>query len=409
MPSLSDKLKSLGVQVGAHDLKPPKSAHPNAIENVVEGHMEETPYGRAFLVDKLFPIDTVHGCRTLRFAAPLDAVAAWANEPRLAQCDPQTFAFLDTETTGLGFGTGTYVFMVGVGRYEGPFFRLIQFFMRDPAEEAAMLSALESFLAPCRALVTFNGKAFDAPLLNARYRLNGRESPLDGLVHLDLLPLARRLWRDRLASRSLGSLEENILRLPRTGEDVPGWMIPEMYFQYLQNGDAYPLKRVFYHNEIDVLSMAALLDQMACQLADPLQADLHALDVMAMAKLFEALGDTEQAIRLFRDGIERQLPEEAHWDAVRRLALIYKRRGDWTQAVGLWEQSAGAGRVDGHIELAKYYEHQSKDYTQAIHWTQAAIDWVNGPGFPRWERRLYLSELEHRLERLLTKAGQARR
>ena len=407
MPSLSDKLKSLGVQVGVGDLKPPKSAHPHAIENVVAGRFQETPYGRAFLVDKPFPVDTAHGCRTLRIAAPLDVVAAWADEPRLVQHGPQTFAFLDTETTGLGFGAGTYAFMVGVARYEGDSFRLAQFFMRDPAEEPAMLSALQTFLEPCRGLVTFNGKSFDAPLLNARYRINGSESPLDNLVHLDLLPLARRLWRDRLASRSLGSLEENILHLPRTAEDVPGWLIPEMYFEYLQSGDARPLKGIFYHNEIDVLSMAALLDHMACQLADPLHADVHALDVMAMAKLFEALGNTEQAIRLYLGGIERDLPEEARWDTVGRLAMIYKRQEAWVQATALWQQSAGAGHVDAHVELAKYYEHKCKDYGQAIHWTQAAIACVNGPGFPRWQRSAYLSELAHRLARLHRKAGQA--
>jgi uncharacterized protein YprB with RNaseH-like and TPR domain len=404
MPSLSDKLKSLGVKVGARDLKPPRSANPNAIENVVDGRVEETPYGNAFLVDKPFPVDTVHGCRTLRIDAPLDVIAAWADEPRLTQHAPQAFAFLDTETTGLGFGTGTYAFMVGVARYEDESFHLAQFFMRDPAEEPAMLSALQAFLKPCRGLVTFNGKSFDAPLLNARYRINGSDSPLDDLVHLDLLPLARRLWRDRLASRALGSLEENILQLPRTAEDVPGWMIPEMYFEYLQSGDARPLKGIFYHNEVDVLSMAALLEHMACQLADPLHADVHALDVMAMGKLFEALGDSEQAIRLYRGGIERQLPEDAHWDTVRRLALIYKRGEEWAQAIALWEQAAGAGHVDAHVELAKYYEHKRKVYAQAIHWTQAAIRCVNGPGFSRWERRTLLPELEHRLARLHRKA-----
>jgi tetratricopeptide (TPR) repeat protein len=277
--------------------------------------------------------------------------------------------------------------------------------MRDPAEEAAMLAALRAFLAPCRGLVTFNGKAFDAPLLNARYRLNGADSPLTGLVHLDLLPLARRLWRDRLVSRALGSLEENILCLPRTAEDVPGWLIPEMYFDYIRGGDARPLKGIFYHNEVDVLSMAALLGYVTDQLADPLQIGVHALDVMSMAKLFAALGDTEQAIALYRESMARGLPEDAHWDTAKRLALIYKRGGAWPEAIELWEGTARAGHVEAHVELAKYYEHKCKAYAEAIHWTQAAIACVKTPGFDRWKRATTLDELTHRLGRLKRKAS----
>ncbi len=95
-------------------------------------------------------------------------------------------------------------------------FRLEQFFMRDPAEEAAMLEALAEFLAPAQALVTFNGKAFDAPLLITRYSLHNIPCPFTDFAHLDLLPLARRLWRDRLPSRALKYLEENVLAAPRT-------------------------------------------------------------------------------------------------------------------------------------------------------------------------------------------------
>jgi uncharacterized protein YprB with RNaseH-like and TPR domain len=145
----------------------------------------------------------------------LGIIAQWAREPRLAEVEPDTFAFLDTETTGLAGGTGTYAFLVGVGRYDGEDFHLAQFFMRDPAEEPALLWALTDFLGPCQALVTFNGKAFDVPLLNARYITNGETPSLTSTAHLDLLPLARRLWRDRLPSRALGYLEEHILGLTR--------------------------------------------------------------------------------------------------------------------------------------------------------------------------------------------------
>ena len=149
-------------------------------------------------------------------------------------------------------------------------FRSPSSFSANPARSPRCCSALSEHLHASHALVTFNGKCFDAPLLDARYTTNGRTSPLPSLAHLDLLPLARRLWRDRLPSRALGSLEQYILGVTRSQEDVPGWMIPQFYFSYLRSGDARPLKSVFYHNAIDVLSMAALLSHMGTMLDDPL-------------------------------------------------------------------------------------------------------------------------------------------
>jgi len=152
---------------------------------------------------------------------------------------------VDTETTGLAGGSGTYTFMVGIGRFEGDEFRLAQFFLRDPSEEAAQLAAIEKFLAPCQAVVSFNGKSFDLPLLNSRYLINGCPPPLAGAAHIDLLHLSRRLWRARLPSRTLGNLEAKILGLTRAQQDVPGWMIPDLFLDRLLFPCRYP-GRVYY-------------------------------------------------------------------------------------------------------------------------------------------------------------------
>ena len=131
-------------------------------------------------------------------------------------CRSQQVCFLDTETSGLSGGTGTYAFLVGAARFIDDKFVLQQFFMRDPAEEPALLEGVANFLAPCEALVTFNGKAFDAPLLTTRYKLHYIPVPYKEYSHLDLLPLARRLWRDRLPSRALKYLEEHVLGFTRS-------------------------------------------------------------------------------------------------------------------------------------------------------------------------------------------------
>jgi uncharacterized protein YprB with RNaseH-like and TPR domain len=406
MVSLSDKLKALGVQIGARDLPPPRLRNPYPIEQVLAGRFQGTPHGEAFLVERQYPLEHWQGRALLRIPASLQVIAEWAREPCLAEVGSNAFAFLDTETTGLSGGTGTYAFLVGVGRYNGQAFHLAQFFMRDPAEEPALLAALTEFLQPCQALVTFNGKAFDVPLLNARYISNSEQPPLASFAHLDLLPLARRLWRDRLPSRALGYLEEHILGITRTHEDVPGWLIPGLYFDYLRSGDARPLKSVFYHNVMDVLSLAALLSHIAELLDDPLNGPaVHGLDLVAMGKLFEDLKHLETAAQLYERGLAHDLPEELYWKTVQRLSFAQKRRGNLSAAVALWREAACSGQIYAHIELAKFYEHKQRDYSEAAQWTHAALSLVNAPDFPRQARGRWLADLEHRLARLQRKPG----
>ncbi len=404
MPSLSDKLKSLGVQVGARNLPPPRRIVPTdyPIELVVPGSEWATDYGPVFVAESRFHADYRHGRVGLWPEVALAPVAGWLQDNRLAECGLEEIGFLDTETSGLAGGTGTYAFLVGAARFEGDAYRLAQFFMRDPTEEPALLAALTEFLQPCRVLVTFNGKSFDAPLLDTRYTLASQPSPLPALAHLDLLPLARRLWRDRLPSRSLGNLERDILLCERTEEDTPGWLIPQLYFDFLRTGDARPLRGVFYHNRFDVVAMAALLNQMAQMLTDPLgEAVEYALDLVAIGKLFEAMGELEAAARLFDAGMQRNdLPEEHYWNTQQRLSLLEKRRGNWAVAVEVWQLAADGRQIYAHVELAKYFEHQRRDYAAALRWTSAALNLLSQPKASAAERREWLSELKHRRARL---------
>jgi hypothetical protein len=407
MGSLSDKLKSLGVQQGARNLPKPPQRLPEAypIEELLSGYFQTTPHGKTFVAETSYPKGYQHGRVGLWAESSLQQIAEWIQETRLAHSQLQQLAFLDTETSGLAGGTGTYAFLIGVGRFEGEQFRLAQFFMRDPGEERAQLAALADFLRPCEALVTFNGKAFDAPLLNTRYTMNGQASPLPALAHLDLLPLARRLWRDRLPSRRLVELEQAILGAGRSEEDVPGWQIPQFYFEYLRNGDARPLRRVFYHNAMDIVAMAALLNQTSQMLAEPLGVAVeHALDLIAIGKLYEDSGQFELAVRLFNEGMNRNdLPEEHYWEIQRRLSFLHKQSNNLAAAVEMWRMAAAGRQIYAHVELAKYYEHKQRDYRQALQWTQAALDLLNRPEAPRHERLGWLADLKHRLARLQRK------
>lgn len=400
MTDLSDKLKSLGVQVGAKNIPAPKPRG-NSIEYVIDGRLHVTPLGEAFVVETTYPPEYRHGQITLALSASLQTIAAWANETRIAQCEPSRLVFLDTETTGLAGGTGTFAFLIGLGRFNGDVFRLTQIFMRDPIEEPAALAALTEFLQPLDALVTFNGKAFDAPLLRSRCIINRHEIPFADAAHIDLLPLARRLWRDRLESRALGSLEQHIMGMKRTEDEVPGWLIPQMYFDYLQSGDARPMKGVLYHNAMDVVAMAALLNHMAQMLDDPFNFALeHGIDIIAIGKLFEDLGRLDDAAKLYARGLELELSESAFRESVKRFANLQKRRGDMSSAIELWRNAAGTKQVYAFVELAKHYEHKARDYAQAIEQTRTALDIVQAPDFPKDMRKQWQHDLEHRLSRL---------
>lgn len=409
MPSLSDRLKSLGVKIGARDLPPPKSHKSSAslLEEALSGHPYPTLLGETFVVEQHYPVGQGYGQTALHLTASLNPLANWVGDERISRLPPEAFAFIDTETTGLSGGTGTYAFLIGVGRFTGEDFHLAQFFMRDPDEEPAQLAALEEFLAPCQALVTYNGKAFDIPLLTTRYTTHGWRPPFDTFAHIDLLHLSRRLWRDRLPSRTLGNIEAFILGAQRAEADVPGWMIPQLYFDYLRSGDPQPLSGVFYHNAMDVVSLAALLNHSASLLSDPItQASQHAIDLLSLARLYEDLGDLNMAIRLYLHGLEHldaredRLPREIYLRAIERLALIYKKSQHFSEAVSLWQEAARYGHISSCTELAKYYEHTQRDCQQALFWTETAIMMLESHQFNEYQRRTMLSELQHRRERL---------
>jgi uncharacterized protein len=410
MPSLTDRLKSLGVQVGAENLPPPRSSHHTGIDQVVRGRVYSTHNGETYIAEKTYPAEYSYGSSSLLASGQLEALLQYASpsggsKPGETTCNPNSFTYLDIETTGLMGGTGTYAFLIGVGRFDGNVFRLAQFFMRDPSEETAHLLALEEFLGPCKILVTYNGKSFDAPLLNTRFLAQGWKTPLAGLAHLDLLPLARKFWRARLPSRTLGNIETFILGARRTQEDVPGWMIPQIYFDYLRTGDASPLQSVFYHNEMDVLAMAALLNYISKMLQEPPSGPgPAATDLLGMGRFYEDLGRVEDAVQAYQTCLIAGLPESLHWETVHRLSFIKKRRGDFRGAIALWEQAAGAGHLYACVELAKYYEHRRVDYQEALRWTRHALDLLSRPGIPRYQRLEWKAGLEQRLARLEKKA-----
>lgn len=399
--SLSKQLKALGVELGKDKRTSKRRAEKYPIEKVVEGRFWEVIYGEVFCHQEHFPKDHLHGEKPLWPAHPITRMCHWANAKSYSPADLQNFIFLDTETSGLAGGTGTYAFEIGVGRFTDKGFQLAQFFMRHPGEEPALLAGLSEFIDGMQAVVTYNGKSFDIPLLNTRFTMIGLTSPFEEIDHFDLLPLARRLWRNRLENRTLGNVEEHILGVARGEQEVPGYLIPEMYFEYLKTQDARPMAGIFYHNAIDILSLAGLFSHMAFLLHEPhSDAIAHPEDTAALARFFESMGDTAQAQDLYQSALNETLPDPIYWDTLERYSFLLKRAGKWNKAISLWERAAADGQLYAFEELAKYYEHHAKNLSAAHQWTSRAKQALESKHFPVFQYQGWQISIDHRLDRL---------
>jgi hypothetical protein len=314
-------------------------------------------------------------------------------------------AYLDTETTGLAGGAGTLAFLVGVGVWEGDGVRVHQIFLRDPAEEPAAMRYLADLLGEVTGLITFNGLGFDLPLLETRFILQRMPPRWRALPHLDLLPVARLLWRDHLPSRRLAYLETELLEVQRTHEDMPGWMIPTAYRNYLRTGVTGEIRRIFYHNEVDILSLVTLLVHAARLVHAPETSCTAATEWVGVGRLCERAGRVKQAEAAWWEALEADsLPGDVAARLWSELGLRRKRAERWAEAVGIWREWAHRQprAVEPLVELAKYYEWQTHELAAALSETEEALRRARDRR-PGRRRRQRLEELEHRRARLQRK------
>ncbi len=278
----------------------------------------------------------------LRLLLPVKAGKPAAAHERVA--DPAEWLFLDTETTGLAGGTGTYAFLVGVAWWEAGGLQVEQFFMRDYSEEHSLLLELSRHLAERRVLVTFNGKSFDWPLLETRYLMTRAIAPHTPLAHLDLLYPARQLWRLRLGSVRLTELERHVLGSDRLGwdrrDDLDAAFIPQIYFDYLRGGPPERLTSVFRHNQMDLRGLAALAGRIFALLSEPEASsddEIHAWEFYGLARLLLRRGEPSKARLLYERALDAGLSAAMDRAARRELARLAKRERDFARANALWE------------------------------------------------------------------------
>lgn len=287
---------------------------------------------------------------------------------------PERWAFVDTETSGLAGGSGTFAFLVGGGAITPGGFVVDQFFLREPAEEASQLEGFTEWLSGFDVMVTYNGRAFDIPLLETRYRLARMRPPFTRLRHIDLLYSARRLWRLALERCRLQDLEVRILGFERVG-DTPGALIPQLYFDFLRTGNARPLEGVFEHNALDILSLACLAGIVPAAFRDPARLR-SAAEMLGIARWLRNEQRFEEALALMREAVKRPLAEALLFETLWHMGDIERRLDRHDAAVALWSELstvANPWRAQALERLAIHYEHRERNPAMALEMTRAAL------------------------------------
>ena len=384
---------------------PPPRPDRYFVEEYLSGQEVETPSGRHFETEKLYERHRRHGSIGI---CDLEQLPPNLLEPisngLVASAPPQTWAFLDTETTGLAGGSGTYAFLVGVGRIAPDGFRVRQFFMRDHGEEASLLHALAEHLKQFQVLITYNGRTYDQPLLETRYRMGRRQPPFDDLQHLDLLFGARRLWKLRFDSCRLVELEGRILGVEREG-DLPGEMIPYVYFEYLRTREIFRLVPVFHHNAIDILTLACLTAIVPWAFHAPANVQFaHGAEMVGLGRWWRQAEHPANALALFRGAVARGLPDDLHFRTLWDIACLEKKSGRDEAAALVLADLAGspnAWRVPALEELAKRYERRERNLTAALDMTLRALALESTEALLRRRARLEKRLAQPKSQRLL--------
>lgn len=390
------------------------STPPREIDMLLPGKIVGDEDSAFFCLRQEYPFDHTLG------DVPLgDALHSGGKEIALSACDdsllsfdPRTTCFMDTETTGLAGGAGTVAFLVGIGYFEENAFVLEQCFLRDYDDEAAMLEYLGEKMATFKAVVSYNGKSFDLPLMRSRFVQQRLEFPLDNVSHYDLVHAARRVWKKRLNNCALNNIEREVLGLNRQG-DVPGYLIPHLWLRYLDSRDARPMESVFYHHEMDILSLVALTGYLAKRLSTDNTATFHhAEDRLAVVKLYVKNKDYESAIREAQQFLETsRIQDELRRECLALLGQSCKRSQRYEDMLATWNLMHEEFPEDplAATELAKYKEHQERNYKEAIKICRETLTCLENNATPLdfaiSALRGRLARLEKKQDRLQKKYG----
>jgi uncharacterized protein len=389
----------------------PRTPKPDLFKDPPAGVIRQTENGPTWMVETSYDLGYLHG--RVELSNEIDPILLEFLDPAChrAEFNFDKIAVVDTETTGLAGGTGTYAFIIGIGYWRDSKFVVRQYILRDFLEEPAQLSAFASDLSTTTSLMTYNGKTFDIPLLRNRYRINRLDIPFETMPHFDFIHPCRRLFKRHFNTLHLTNLEYRILGFERT-EDVPSHLIPRLYFDYLQDRDDTRLLPILNHNRDDIVSLYMLVQEsfrrVQLSLSGSFDDDLLSL---SLGRLFFRAGDCERSQKVLAN-IKTQFASNDISDDMLLISSSAARKiKDWERAISIWNQMIKTGRFGAypHIELAKYHEHRLKSLQDALDLTNSALrllefqrDFISSAVY----KTQYESLLTRR-RRLLTKLSKA--
>ena len=438
MSGLASRLRDIVGSVGRPEGRPLQEGRPDthAVAETLGGSWAESHGQRYLVVDRSYSPGYRHGR-----VAMMDCLPPWPQLPLLGSRgseDPrlhQTLLFIDLETTGLAGGAGTYAFLVGCAWFEGPTFRVRQFFLSAYSGERALLDGLAQLASGVGGIVSFNGKSFDLPLIETRYLFHRLATPFAGLPHVDMLHPSRRLWRgeeDEAAGRTsscrLGVIEQGLCGVTRDG-DVPGFEIPARYFNYVRSGDARPLERVFEHNRLDLISLALITAEASRLLEEGPSAARTAREALGLGRLYDRGGLCDQAREAYavaagirgsedprlqqdvrsRGSLDPRIDPLTRAEALRCYAIMCRRQRRYAEAADGWRRILDLRRCPPHIAreateaLAVHHEHRLRDLRSARNFALRSL------GFDACPSRQHATKYRlARLERKLTSSDNLR-
>jgi uncharacterized protein YprB with RNaseH-like and TPR domain len=284
--------------------------------------------------------------------------------------------FIDLETTGLAGGTGTFAFLVGLGHIELDHIVVRQYLLPDFQYEWLLLKYIENAFVGSEFVASFNGKSFDIPLLRNRFVLNRMDSVLDNLIHVDLLHPARRLWKKRLNSCDLVNLEYAILGEERIG-DIPGEMIPQIYFEYIRKKQVILMRDVLEHNYYDIAHLVILALHIGKIISNPLKFCQHEEDLYSLASYYYQHDHLSEALPVLQHLYENTKNLQLKKESMFALSMIHKKNGNIKQSGELFQAliSTQQDHAEALEELAKYYEHKEKNYQTALEVIDRGIEY----------------------------------
>lgn len=399
MNELHRYLNSLGIPLpqAQTDTKTSASPHQTPLPN---SQVIDSPFGSVYLLEEKITIPN----KGLPSTVPPEIVKCSDVKHQDENFSIDELLFIDVETSGEYGGAGVICFLVGLGRVIENAIHLSQVLILHPEDELAQLIQLEKIFLSAKGFLTYNGKSFDLPLLQARFQFHQIPVPTRYSLHIDLLLLSRKIWKHHCPNRTLRSMEATVLGIERAVEDIPGWMIPSIYRDFLLTQDASFLTPVLYHNKMDVLSMVYLYFHIVDLLGHPMDGLQETAEVfLGLASFFQSIGEVNRAIEAFETCQPLLLEESQRITFSENLGSLYKKQKRYQQAIKNWQEAARLGSLSAHLELAKYYEHLEKDPNQARQWVEVALKVLAEKKIDRFERLKWEKELQYRLERLKRK------